>query len=307
MNYITWQKKKAKELTKARCFMVSGSDDGLASRVVQEVVSGLNVLGDYELLRFSRGAKVADMDAALNQICMTKRIVLIEDVQKIEDRDFIVDWLAASAGEPRDVLLVATADAVRPARGEERFIASNKQTAYIDCTRLSPESLVAYVSASLKIDDDLAGVVVERCIDVADVLGECEKLRLFEGQITELLVKQVIPPKVVDYDVVDALLEGRVDDVLQAEVTDMRAFLGATAHRMMHVAHLHLLVGRRLSTKDVLDRTQIPPQHLRKVAFQVKGLSWQQIMHRFLLLYDADRRVREGNSHGVLEMLVAKW
>lgn len=306
MNYLTWQAKKSKELNKARCFAVSGAERGLVARVLSEVLSGLFVLGSYELFRFDGKSKVADIDSALNQISMTKRIVLIEDVQEIEDRDFIFSWLAAAEKEPRDVILVVTANAVRPARKEPRYIPTNKQTAHIDCTKLSPDRLVLYVERVLEVGESVAEMVVDRCFDVDDVLNECEKLRLFK-EITERTVKEIIPPKAVDCDAVDALLEGRITDVLKADVRDIRQFIGAAVYRLGHVAHLFLLVGRRLPTRNVLDRTGIPPHHLRKIAFQAKGLSWEQIMHRFLVLYEADKRVREGNAVGVLEWILASW
>lgn len=307
MNYLQWTTKKESELRSRVCFMVSGTERALVNRITDEILAKL-MADDFELVRMPGGSKVCDIDTALGQYSIGRRVVVVESLQQTKKREFITRWLDSVHGERnRDVILVATADSIRSGKGEDRFIPTHKAVCYIDCNKFTGDSLQSFASSVLRLDDEAAGCLVDRCGSVDMVLNELSKLALFDD-IDVSMVKELVPRRPTD-NLVDAIIDSNAREALSVHLDEngFRLLIGSLAHRLVQISHLVLLRSKRLNVKELIDRTGIQPFLIGKALDQANGTSWNMIERRFALLFDIDVQARRGNTAGLLEVLVARW
>jgi DNA polymerase III delta subunit len=288
--------------------MVSGSDVILANRVVAEVLSGVVRYSTTEVVRLHGNSKASELDAALKQYSQYSRVVVLEDVQKIKDVSFITEWLDGLQKGDRSVVLVATADKVRSARGEDRWIPKHPEVCYIDCTELSQDSLFDYIRGEFpKITTSLAHLILNRCGEVPSVvMNECNKLKMFP-ELDEALVRSVVMIN-SESDAVEALLDGRIGDLLAvSKSVDLRQFIGGVTYRLIQIVLIVLLRGKRLTARELMDRTGIPPYQIGQRLDQAKVVTLETVLKRFVVLYKVDKLIRSGSETGTIEYLLSMW
>jgi len=309
MNYLQWLNHKDTDVKTKRCFMVSGSDAMLVSRVVGEVLAGVVRSGTTDLIRLNGGSsKASELDAALKQYSTYFRVILLEDVDKIKDTSFITEWLEGLRKGDRSVVLVATAGKIRPGRKTERWIPKHKEVCYIDCTGMSQDSLCDYIRGELPgIPTGLVHLIVLRCGEVPGVvMNECNKLKMFPV-LDENLIKSVVVVN-SEEDAVEALLDGRIADLLAvSRAINIRQFIGSLTYRLIQLAQVVLLSGQRLHYQELAERAGIPQFQMQQRFKQAKTLTLETILRRFAALHKVDKLVHSGSEVGALEYLLALW
>jgi DNA polymerase III delta subunit len=307
MNYLQFLSHKD-EARKKHVFMVGGPERVLVDDVVRQL-TGLIGVEAHNIQRIQCPAKPSDIDSALNQFAPGRRIVVLSDVQKLKSTDSISGWITNTAQDKtRPVVLICTADAVRPEHGAERFIPTNKAVVYIDCNSITDENVGVFVSSLAGVDESVGELIGRRCGgDVRAITNETAKLALFDN-IDMKLVDELVPPS-VDEDVVDALVENRRKDVLIMDTSKLepRRFITTMTNRLLQLLHLYLLKGRGLNGRDLVQRTSIPPFLIGRRLDQVRCISLEDTFRRLQVLLQAEDQIRNGNTIGILESILIQW